>query len=331
MKKRSLVFVVLFLLCGGLNLSTYAADAPAADETVLFFADFDTVATPEEAGISTADWGGASLPSQFSMTVADGKLNIKRDGNKSNSAETCVFEFLSKEELEQVGKLKVEYDVSSAMGGFNTGGNDYSVGIEACKSATAANSYYAFQMCGKTFEMVYSSTKADNEWQRPKSDYRYEITLLNGVSAGLNQVHHVELIFDFDKRTVDYSIDGTAALDPAPLPADDSGLALEIYGKGYDLTIDNLKATQLSKGGSPGGEDTSDPNTSDSQKQTDTAKPTPTQKPGDTTAAPGDHTNDQTSESANQNGGCKSTGGWAAAAIAVLGGCSVLGAAKKKR
>lgn len=335
MKKLSLLLVALFLLCGGLQLSVYAADAPAAD-AVLFEMNFDTATTLEEAGISTTDWGGTTLTSDFSMTIADGKLKIKREGTKSTSAKTFAFEFLSKEELAQVGRLKVEYDISSALGGINSGGTDYSFGIEACKSATVKNSYYAFQMCGKTFEMVFSSMKVDGDWSRAKADYRYEITLLQGVSDGLNQVHHVELIFDFEQRTVDYSIDGVAAKDPAPLPADKSGIALEVYGKAYDLTVDNLKATKLSEAGSsPTEEDTSDSavTTDNTPNQTEAAtKPAATQHPSDATEAPESGTGAAaTSAPVAQDGGCQSVGGWAIVAIAVLGGCSALGVSKKKR
>lgn len=344
MKKRSLLFVILFLLCGSLNLPALAAEAPAAQETVLFSADFDTSATLEEIGISATDWGGAELPSDFSMTVADGKLNVKRGSAVSGTA-TLAFEFLSKEKLVQAGKLKVEYDISSAIGGKNSKGTDYSVGLEACKSATEANSYYSFQMCGKTFGMVFSSAKVNNSWQRAKADYRYAITELNGVFDGLNRIHHVELVFDFDNHTVDYSIDGVAASDKAPLPKDDSGMALEFYGKPYDVSIDNLKATQLCARGEgviPGGEDTTEANTTDeaqkpgdtaspttNPKPTDTKSPTSTKKPTDTTGTSGNSS--ETDKPAKENEGCRSVGGWSAVAFVILGGCSAFAVCKKKQ
>lgn len=336
MKKCSLLLVVLFLLCGGLNLLVYADDAPAATETVLFSADFDSVATPEEAGISTTDWGEATLPEGFSMTVVDGKLNIKRDGDKSSKALTFAFEFLSKEELAQVGKLKVEYDVSSAMGGFNSGGNDYSVGLQTCRSATAADSWYSFQMTGKTFELVFSSARTSAGWERVKADYRYEITVL-GTTAGLNQVHHVELIFDFNNRTVDYSIDDKAAKDPAPLPADDSGLAIEIYGKGYDLTIDNLKATQLSvreEAPPEGGDSGEVTNSTDTDAPTPpttnppkTDAPTTTKAPTDESTTPGTTAGIGDTEEK----GCSSVIGQGTLAIVMLCGCFAWAGRKKKR
>lgn len=258
MKKCSLLLVVLFLLCGSLNLPVYAEETTASDEKVLFFADFENSETPAESGISTTDWRGRA-PSNFEMKVVDGKLNVKRDKISKNGATTHAFEFLSEEVLASVGILKVEYDVGVIAN--NPAAKDtamapgYWVGVEACKSSDNDMFYYSFELYGTQGQKIFSDVRCNENttefygFTRSRSATKTDVKLLDTTDGAKNKEVHVELIFDFDKRVVDYSINGTPMNDPVSLPADDSGMALEFFGHDYEVTIDNLKATQLSTRG----------------------------------------------------------------------------------